>query len=499
MARRPEPSDAPAVVLGGSVAGLATAKLLARHCPQVLVLERDVRLHGTAEDAFRYWERGGVPQFRHSHAFLARLRLTLLAHLPDVLDRLRATGVHEIALADTVPPGMRWDPRRDDEDVVLLACRRSTFEWALRESVQAEPNVEIREGAFVAGLVGHQEGSGGRPTVTGVRMDDGSHVPARFVVDALGRRSPTAAWLAQLGAPAPADHGSDTGIFYLTRFYRFRRGTAPRQPAGIVAVDLGWVKLAIFPGDAGTFSITVGTPVGDDALKALQAPEAFERFLRAFPAIAPWRARGVSRPIDGPGTPVRVMGQLRNRRKVFVDRHGPLASGLFVVGDAAYHSNPIYGRGCPMALMQATFLEQALARHPRDLVAAARHLHRAAEAEIRPFWDAAVASDRRMLREGPGELDALRDPKAFLVAAAERFFGLFLERGILPATRVDPVVFRALLRIFHMLDAPESLLRDPLVLLRSLPVLARTLGGDEPPERFGHISRAEALRSLHAA
>ena len=79
MARRPQTSDAPAVVLGGSVAGLAAAKLLARHFRQVLVLERDVRLRGTPEDAFRYWERGGVPQFRHSHAFLARLRIALLA------------------------------------------------------------------------------------------------------------------------------------------------------------------------------------------------------------------------------------------------------------------------------------------------------------------------------------------------------------------------------------------------------------------------------------
>ena len=70
---------------------------------------------------------------------------------------------------------------------------------------------------------------------------------------------------------------------------------------------------------------------------------------------------------------------------------------------------------------------------------------------------------------------------------------------VLPATRVDPVVFRSLLRIFHMLDTPESLLRDPLVVLRSLPVLARTLGGDEPEDRFAKVTRDEALRHLRAA
>src|SRR5215813_3366021 len=98
---------APAIVLGGGVAGLAAARLLARHFPRVLVLERDVRGDvDSAEDAFRSWRRGGVPQLRHSHAFLARLRLVLLAHLPDVLDRLRDNGVREISLAQTAPPSM---------------------------------------------------------------------------------------------------------------------------------------------------------------------------------------------------------------------------------------------------------------------------------------------------------------------------------------------------------------------------------------------------------
>ena len=69
-------------------------------------------------------------------------------------------------------------------------------------------------------------------------------------------------------------------------------------------------------------------------------------------------------------------------------------------------------------------------------------------------------------------------------------------RGVLPATRVEPVVFRALLRTFHMLDAPERLLTDPAVVLRSLPTLARSLAGRTPADRFVRVTRDEALRSL---
>src|SRR5437879_12306583 len=111
MCTPPADSPLPAVVLGGGLAGLAAARLLRRHFPCVVVLERDRRPETAApEDAFAAWERRGVPQFRHSHAFLARLRVMLLAHLPDVLDRLRAVGGRESGLDEVTPPGAPRPP-----------------------------------------------------------------------------------------------------------------------------------------------------------------------------------------------------------------------------------------------------------------------------------------------------------------------------------------------------------------------------------------------------
>jgi len=495
MSTPPAESPLPAVVLGGGLAGLAAARLLRRHFPRVVVLERDRRPEtASPEDAFAAWERRGVPQFRHSHAFLARLRVVLLAHLPDVLDRLRAAGVRELGLDEVTPPGVTLAPRADDEDVVLLACRRSTFEWALRASVAGRPGIELREGVVIEGLVGEAR-DGGRPTVTGVRLADGSTIPAAIVVDATGRGSRAPGWLAALGAPAPYERSAETGIFYYTRFYRLRRGRGPRGTTGLVAGDLGWVKLAIFPGDNRTFSITVGAPVDDAELRGLAEPARFERFVHAFPAVAPWRTRGTSVPIAGEETPVLVMGRLRNRLRRFVDRSGlPLATGFFAIGDAAYHSNPIYGRGAPSGLVQAALLDEALERHPCDLAAAARHLDRRSEAELRPFWEAAVAGDRRGL--GERRPFALTSPRAWLVGVAEQAFGWFVDRAIVPAMRVDPVVFRGLLRVFNMLDPPEQLLRDPELVLRALPVLARVLRGDEPAHLFPRVERDAVLARL---
>jgi 2-polyprenyl-6-methoxyphenol hydroxylase-like FAD-dependent oxidoreductase len=192
---------------------------------------------------------------------------------------------------------------------------------------------------------------------------------------------------------------------------------------------------------------------------------------------------------------VLVMGQLRNRLRRFVDGRGlPLADGFFAIGDAAYHSNPVYGRGAPSGLVQATLLDEALGRHPGDLAAAARHLDRRSEAELRPFWEAAVFADRRAM--GDRQAFQLGNPRAWLVSVAAEAFGWFVNRALVPATRVDPVVFRGLMRVFNMLDAPDRLLTDPEVVLHALPVLAQVLRGNEPASLFPHVTRTAALARL---
>jgi hypothetical protein len=128
----------------------------------------------------------------------------------------------------------------------------------------------------------------------------------------------------------------------------------------------------------------------------------------------------------------------------------------------------------------------------------ALHLARESERQLRPFWDAAARADERTLRGGLRHLP-LTDPSRALLALAEDAFGFLLERGILPATRVDPVIFRALLRAFHMLETPESIITNPIVLARALPVLRRVLRGDAPPPPFPAVHRADALAQLAAA
>jgi hypothetical protein len=69
-----------------------------------------------------------------------------------------------------------------------------------------------------------------------------------------------------------------------------------------------------------------------------------------------------------------------------------------------------------------------------------------------------------------------------------------LRDGLMPALRTDPVVFRAFLRMFNLLEPPESLMTNADVVGR---VMAVFQGRDErPPEPPLGPPRAEMLAAI---
>ena len=478
-------------VVGGGVSGLGSALALARQGHDVVVFERDdTPMPESADEAFE-WDRRGAPQVRHSHAFLARLRNMLRDDYPDVYAAVLAAGATEMRFGDDLPPTMTDFVRQpSDDELVMLACRRTTFEWVLRRFVLAESRVTVHTGVAVEGLVAADQP--GRPKVVGVRLSDGSTVSADLVVAAGGRRSVVPEWLLELGAPEVPEQVEDTGIVYYSRFYRLREGQAYPPRTGPIGGDLGYLKYGVFVGDNGTFSVTLATPTDDEQLRKLLAdPQVFDATASHLVATAPW--------LDGRAEPltdtVHVMAGLLNRWRDYVVDGEPVATGIIPVGDAVLCTNPLYGRGCSTAFWGAHLMARAVATFGDDGREVALAYDASLRSEIHPWYRAGVEQDAEARRVAAAHL-AGQDPDAD-ASDPRTFMRTVFRDGLLPAMRTDAVVLRAFFRSVNLLDRPDAMASDPEVGARVLAVWQdRENRPAEPP--LGPRHRSELLEIIAA-
>jgi 2-polyprenyl-6-methoxyphenol hydroxylase-like FAD-dependent oxidoreductase len=489
------------IILGGSVAGLGAALALSNDGHRVTVLERDATpMPASHLEAFERWDRRGSPQVRHSHVFLARLYCLIRDHAPELLAKLIECGAEELRFTDIARrtmPGATFE--RGDDDMVLLAVRRITFEYLLRKHVIESGRVDFRDGDDATGLIAARDPARGLMRVHGVQVAraDGRReaLDADLVVDATGRRSKLDDWLEAIGAERPREDSEPCGIFYSSRFYRVRPGAVPPPLEAGMGQDLGYMKVGLFPGEAGIFSLTLAASPDDDAMRSILRTRGFEAAVSALPLTRGWVDPKVSEPI----TDVHGMANLRNTRRFFVKDGEPLALGVVAVGDALIHTNPIVGRGCSFAWVSAFLLAEALRKHPEDPRALALEYDAAIEREIVPWYkgqldmdrDAILVEELHRRGENPFQTeraDGSQDPKAFVRS--------LLREGLGHAMREDMRVLRAFMRVFNLLDPPQDVLGRPEIMQSVL--AAYNDRHNRPPLATGP-SRREMLDLLRPA
>jgi 2-polyprenyl-6-methoxyphenol hydroxylase-like FAD-dependent oxidoreductase len=435
-----------AVVIGGGIAGMLAARVLADHFQQVTLIERD----RCPEEAAN---RPGVPQARHVH-FLLKRGLTIMEELfPGLTADLLAAGCPRIDQGRDYRILYRtgWSPVHPC-GLDILNFTRPVLEAAIRRRLVASARVSRREGIEVMAL--SLDASGQR--VDGVRIrqrgarageERSETLAADLVVDASGRGSRAPEWFLAAGFPAPAETSVDAFWGYATRLYEpapdFAAGwrmllvmnRPPDEPrAGIIQ----WVE-----GDR--WMVTVAGVMEDypptdergflEFARSLRSPALYEAIQHARPVSDIWGYR-------------RTDNRLRH-----FERLTRSPERFIALGDAVCCFNPVYAQGMTLASLGAAELGRALRHHgTRGLDGLARRFQRRLARVISGPWALATGEDLRWPATRGGKIT----PKV-------RFLHWYIDQ-VIQRIPGSAEIYRRFQEVNHMLK-PAGALFHPAILL----------------------------------
>jgi 2-polyprenyl-6-methoxyphenol hydroxylase-like FAD-dependent oxidoreductase len=477
-----------AVVIGGSMAGLLAARVLAEHFGRVTVVDRD-RFPDEPD------HRKGVSQSRHAHGLLPRGQAIITRMFPGIDEDLRADGASPASVASlvVVSPAGKLPLGEDGEGGEVAGqgffASRFLIEWHVRRRLAGFEGVSFMSAREVTGLKVDEANE----RVVGVllrhRGVDPELAPevlsADLVVDASGRHSKAPRWLADMGYGVPPEETINSGIGYASRFYRkpddwpaswegvIVNGRPPHNPR----VGL------ILPVENGKWHVTVGGFAGNHP----PTEEAgFLEWAKGLPDPSVYEAIRVAEPL----TPIRGYRTPQNRLRRF-ERMKRWPEGFVVTGDAVCALNPIYGQGITVSALDAELLEERLRREGSPGVAKsgfARRFQKDLAKVVATPWMIASGEDLRWGVQSAGVRPTL------FSAFVQRYMDLVLRRA-----RKDARVARVYWDVVGMIAPSRSLFGREVL----LGVLSEALGrassilskAPDPEEEFALPSEAiDALR-----
>lgn len=432
-----------AIVIGGSIAGLLVARVLADYFETVTIVERDKLL--TQPQA-----RKGVPQSVQPHVLFAKgyqILEQLFPNLGFILTKngaLKIDWVREFHHFNVVG----WSPNANGSfdfspsKAISFTCSRPLLEWTIRQQLGEFQNVRIVDGYKVTQLLGDAT----QERVTGVLLrslknNTSEEFWADLVVDASGRSSQSPKWLANLGFSSPSETVINPLLGYATRHYKAPENFEANWKIMLISqapphqTRLGYLAkiengewIATLGGYGGDF------PPTDDA--------GFLKFASSLRDATFYDTIRQAHPVS----PIYAHRATANRLRHF-DRV-KLPQGFIALGDAVCALCPVYGQGMTVSALAAMVLQDCLRKN--NLQQFQKNLAK----EISFAWTLATMQDSRF----PTTVGAI--PKK--VNGLGKIMQWYTDRLLVKAT-VKPSLHALCTEVFQMLRSPLAFYHPSVV------------------------------------
>ena len=427
-----------AIIIGGSLAGLLAARVLAEQFDRVLVVDRD-RLPLTPEP------RRGVPQSVQPHVLFAKGYRILEDFFPGIGDALSTAGAVPFDWGKDFLYFQRgkWMPTTETATgIASYTCTRPLLESTVRQQVSQLPNVEFLPGQRAIGLLGNHS------SIQGIKLRDGTEYSAQLVVDASGRSTQIPQWLQDLGCTPPTATVIDPQLGYATRRYRIPIAFQPNAKILLISQDppdqprLGYLAAV----EQQEWIATLGG-YGQDYPPIEE--QGFLKFAQTLADSTFYQAIAQAEPCSE----IRAHRATANRLYHYEGIHLP--DGLIAIGDSVCALCPVYGQGMTVSAMSAVLLSCWLA-HPqqqRSKVLNGTSFQKQLARSNAFAWSLATGFDSKF----PTTKGAIAPNWA------GQLFQGYADRLVARAQK-DADVHLQFLEMAHMLKPPSSLLNPRLIL-----------------------------------
>ncbi|QEN12176.1 FAD-binding oxidoreductase [Mycolicibacterium sp. ELW1] len=443
-----------AVVVGGSIAGIAAAKVLSETFDKVIVLEKDAP-HTRREG------RPGAAQGWHLHHLLTAGRIELERFFPGIIDDMVREGAFDVDMAAQYRIRLGGSWKKPGTGPIQIVCAaRPLLEWCVRRRLDDEPRISFRYESEVADLVYDRADD----TVIGVAIagdgDELGVIPAEFVVDASGKNTRFPEFLDRIGVGAPEVEQDIINCFYSTMFHHVPPERQWDDKVMVICYAYRPYEdtyAAQYYTDSSR-SILSTSLVAYNCYSPPRTAQEFREFANRMPSAV------IGENIDGlePASPIYNF-RYPNMLRLHYEKKRNLPRALVVVGDAYTSADPVSGLGMTLALKEVREMQLLLAKYgPTDPDLPRRYFRTIAKLADTAWF---------VIREQNLRFDWLKD------ADKKRpfYFGAltwYMDR-VMELVHDDPETYNEFLAVVHLVK-PAAALMTPKVAARVVGKWART-------------------------